>query len=282
MITQKQLGRKIRKLREEFNYSQEEFSKALKLSRPAVSNIESGQRSVDAIEIARIAKIFRVEAGLLLQSDALKRKIKAKIPKNNAGIKLVEKKLKNLILYVLEKCGGKPNIGETVLYKLFYFIDFDNYELYGRPITGMRYIKLQFGPVPRLADYRPVVEKMTANEELKIISQKYHNRIQKRYIALVEADPSVFTADELEIINKTIARLSDMGASQIENYVHQDIPWKGAEDKQEISYESVYYRASPYTRRDYEEAIQDASGKDILDKLGEISKREHDYYINLK
>ena len=32
---------------------------------------------------------------------------------------------------MIEKCGGKPNLGETVLYKLLYFIDFDNFEITG-------------------------------------------------------------------------------------------------------------------------------------------------------
>ena len=32
---------------------------------------------------------------------------------------------RQVILYVLDKVGGKPNIGETFLHKLLYLIDFD-------------------------------------------------------------------------------------------------------------------------------------------------------------
>jgi len=30
-------------------------------------------------------------------------------------------KFKNVLLYILERCAGKPNVGETVLNKLLYF-----------------------------------------------------------------------------------------------------------------------------------------------------------------
>ena len=46
------------------------------------------------------------------------------------------KKFKNVLLYILERCAGKPNVGETVLYKLLYFSDFNYYELYEEQLTG--------------------------------------------------------------------------------------------------------------------------------------------------
>ncbi len=40
------------------------------------------------------------------------------------------RKFKEVLLYVLSRLGNKPNIGETFLCKLLYFIDFDFYEKY--------------------------------------------------------------------------------------------------------------------------------------------------------
>ena len=50
-------------------------------------------------------------------------------------------KFKEVLLYILSKIGAKPNVGQTVIYKLLYFIDFDFYELYEEQILGLRYIK---------------------------------------------------------------------------------------------------------------------------------------------
>ena len=58
-------------------------------------------------------------------------------------------KFKNILLYLIERCAGKPNIGETVLNKLLYFCDFNFYELYEEHLTGARYKKLPYGLVPQ-------------------------------------------------------------------------------------------------------------------------------------
>ncbi|QQS18171.1 hypothetical protein IPL68_06065 [Candidatus Saccharibacteria bacterium] len=46
-------------------------------------------------------------------------------------------KLREVLLYVLGKVGAKPNVGETVLYKLLYFIDFDYYEKLANPLPAL-------------------------------------------------------------------------------------------------------------------------------------------------
>lgn len=56
-------------------------------------------------------------------------------------------KFKNILLYILERCAGNYNVGETVLYKLLYFSDFNYYELYEEHLTGANYRKLPYGPV---------------------------------------------------------------------------------------------------------------------------------------
>jgi len=56
------------------------------------------------------------------------------------------KKFKEVFLYILEKVGARPNIGETALYKLLYFIDFDYYEKFEEQLIGAKYIKNHFGP----------------------------------------------------------------------------------------------------------------------------------------
>src|SRR3989339_136694 len=275
MLTSKKLGEKIKNLRTALNLNQNEFAKKLDLSRVTIAQIESGQRTVSALDLMKIGEIFNIDIDTFLQDETPVTATKNK----EENIVFNPSKLRNVILYILEKCGGKPNIGETVLYKLLYFIDFDAYEKTGKPITGLSYVKLQFGPVPKADEYHQVLDEMKAKNELKIFEQLYHQMHQKRYVALTNTDMSLFNGEEIKIMDSVITKLSDMQAKQITEYAHGDVPWIVAENKKLIPYQLVFEREKPYTEHDYEEEFQNASAQDISDDLGEVSEEEHNYYM---
>lgn len=281
LLTPKKLGVRIKSLRKRSHVSQEDLAKSLGVPRQSISQIENGGRGLDSLELAKIARFFSMPTDTFLFQQ-IEQKSHAPKNKNGGQIKLNSAKLRNLFLYILEKCGGKPNLGETVLYKLLYFIDFDSYEIYGKPVTGMKYIRLQFGPVPRLADFQSVIESMIKKGEICLITQDYHGMVQKRYIALVEAEVGQLSKEELQVADKVMARLSDMSATKIENYVHEDEPWKAAEPNKEIDYNLVYFRSPAYAQSDYVSMMQNAAGADILKALGDISDEEVQYYEGLK
>src|ERR1700716_4228889 len=58
-IERRKLGEKLRRAREYVGFSQDEVASLLKLSRTAVTNIESGQRKVEALELKRLADLYR-------------------------------------------------------------------------------------------------------------------------------------------------------------------------------------------------------------------------------
>lgn len=55
----RRLGERLRQAREYLNLSQDEVAKYLGVPRTALTNIESGQRRVDAIELKRLADLYR-------------------------------------------------------------------------------------------------------------------------------------------------------------------------------------------------------------------------------
>lgn len=276
MISQKKLGEKIKRWREERDISQEQFAKTVGLNRVAVSEVERGNRSIDAVELAKIAKFFNIGADALLSDDNL---VEVHTIENDFDFE--PNKLKNVILYILEKCGGKPNLGETVLYKLLYFVDFDCFEKTGRPVTGLNYVNRQFGPVPALEEYCTVVTEMQGANQLKIFSQDYYGWVQKRYVALTNYEEGSLSLREVVIIDSVINRLSDMSAKKIEDYVHEDAPWKLTKEKQIIPYHLAFDRKSPYAQVDHDMDMQNAAGSDALKDLGDQSKEDYDYYMSL-
>lgn len=55
----RKLGDKLRQAREYIVFSQDEVANFLKIPRTAVTNIESGQRRVEALELKRLAELYR-------------------------------------------------------------------------------------------------------------------------------------------------------------------------------------------------------------------------------
>lgn len=253
----KKLGIKIRNLREQTGLSQEKLASLLRISRVSLSQIESGERKISAEEIAKLSKIFNITTDVLL---ALKQDIKIilekrkeVVPKGKAEIRISVpqknlEKFKEILLYILNKVGSKPNIGETVLYKLLYFIDFNFYEKYEEQLIGATYIKNHYGPTPK--EFTKIVSTMEGKELVKI-SDRYFQYPQTKYLPLREPRLTKLKANEIKTIDDVLEKLSDMNASQISDYSHNDVPWLTTEDGEIIDYEAVFYRILPYSVRSY-------------------------------
>lgn len=155
-------------------------------------------------------------------------------------------KCKEVFLYILKKVGAKPNIGETIIYKLFYFIDFDYYEKYEEQLIGATYMKNSYGPTP--AEFKKLVEKMLDKDTIKV-KDKYFDYSQTKYLPLRKPDLSKLKGSEIEVIDHVLEKLSDMNAAQISEYDHHDVPWLTTEEGKIIEYESVFYRTAPYSVR---------------------------------
>jgi len=113
-------------------------------------------RKVSADELLKLSEIFNISVEQLLglrkepeitiqeakKRGKVKPQVRINVPQKNL------EKFKEVLLYILNKVGSKPNIGETVIYKLLYFIDFDFYEKYEEQIIGATYIKNRYVPTP--------------------------------------------------------------------------------------------------------------------------------------
>ena len=84
---------------------------------------------------------------------------------------------RQVLLYVLNKVGGKPNVGETVLHKLLYFIDFDYYEKYEENLVGATYIKNHHGPTS--VELQSILKDMQENGEIEAVNSRYFKHEQK-------------------------------------------------------------------------------------------------------
>ncbi|MBC7614613.1 MAG: helix-turn-helix transcriptional regulator, partial [Pedobacter sp.] len=135
-LSQKQIGQRIAELRKMKGLSQEDLAKGVKISRPSLAQIELGNRSVDILELQKLSLVLAFSLDDFMSKDfsaskEIEGQVEKKTKKEEERISvptLQVNKFKNVLLYILERCAGKPNVGETVLYKLLYFSDFNYYE----------------------------------------------------------------------------------------------------------------------------------------------------------
>jgi len=250
------LGKRIRQFRESRGLTQEALAKLLGVSRPTLSLLEAGRRKVRADEIRKLGDIFGISADALLDEGkeprVFIREERAEYMKRESGIRIDVpqknlRKFKEVLLYILNRVGAKPNVGETVLYKLLYFIDFDYYERYEEQLIGATYKKNKYGPTP--IEFHRIAERMIEREELQKISNKYFSYPQTKYLPLRRPDLSGLSAKEVEVVDRVLDRLSDMSAAQISDYSHNDVPWLSTDEGGIIRYETVFYRTPAYSRR---------------------------------
>ena len=161
---------------------------------------------------------------------------------------------RQVISYVLDKVGDKPNVGEKVLHKLLYFIDFDYYEKFEENLMGETYIRNVHGPVS--VNLNLELDRMVQNGEIERTDSTYFNYPQKRCrlkgrgVGLDALQPQ-----DIEHIDEVLNKLSHMNGREIEMYSHGDIPWRCAQHRQVIPYESVFYRSEKYSVKEDEDEL---------------------------
>lgn len=259
MSIYEKIGRRIKELREKAGMSQDSLAKNMKIPRPAISQMERGARKIATDELLKLSQIFHLSVDDLLnpskepevrlqplkEEKATKPRMRISVPQKNL------RKFKEVLLYILNKAGAKENIGETVIYKLLYFIDFDFYEKYEEQLVGATYIKNKYGPTP--IEFAKIVDKMIKDGEIEKVKSEYFKLQQTKYLPRRKPDLTKLKANEIEVIDDVLNRLSEMNASQISAYSHNDVPWMTTGDGEAIEYESVFYRTPPYSVRAYAE-----------------------------
>jgi transcriptional regulator with XRE-family HTH domain len=258
-LTHEKIGQRLTDLRKRRGFSQADLAKSVNISRPSIAQIELGNRSVNIIELQR----FSIVLGFSLDDFASgdfdidevdEMVVKAPSEERISVPSINVEKFKNVLLYILEKCAGKPNVGETVLYKLLYFSDFNYYELYEEHLTGAKYRKLPFGPVPQKLD--AILQQMIAHNQLQRVKTEYHGYAQIRYLPLEKADLKELRASEKDVIDRVIEQFSDWSATAISDYSHKDLPWLASKEGEDIDYELAFYREAPFSVRNYSDDIK--------------------------
>ncbi len=249
----------IRELREKAGASQADVAEAIGIARATYASLEADRRPPNLDEINSLAEFYQISPAELISGELsvvnepvvnyVSEKVNDDITPRE-DVKLDKQKLRQVLLYVSEQVGSKPNVGATVINKLLYFIDFDYYEKYGKSITGLSYVRNHYGPTAHMPTITSIVAQMEADGELEVIETPYFKHKQKKYLPLQSADLTELNAQELAHIDAELERLGGMSANQLSELSHKDMPWLATKPGEVIDYQLAMYRTATTSVRE--------------------------------
>ncbi len=137
-------------------------------------------------------------------------------------------KFKKAVHYVVWKVGSHKGFGATKLNKALWFADARVYVLKGHPITGVKYIRQKYGPVPNAV--MPAREALEKDGLIEI----WRDERQTRFRTKVKPDMSSFADYEIQALDHWIKVIDeDHTADSISDKTH-DYGWMIAKMGEEI------------------------------------------------
>ena len=150
------------------------------------------------------------------------------------------KKFVNATLFFAEK----DKIGITKLNKLLYYSDFEHYRLYGRPIIGDEYMKMEQGPVPERAysifnsNFRDAQD-ASLKEYIEVKPRRIRDFSEKTIVPKIKPNLDCFSQSELEIMEQVSAQYKGKPANMLSKKTHDELPWQKTKSLQKIDYKLI-------------------------------------------
>ena len=149
-----------------------------------------------------------------------------------------DRKMRELILYVLQRSHQDPHMGGTKLNKTLFRSDFGAFLNLGAAITWHPYFKLQNGPAPRhLTDIRDAMVRdgLVRIEKVDVGAPKPLDR----WVPLREPDLSWFTGEQLAYVDAVIESMAAQTGTGAGQDTHLMVGWRLAKMRSDIPYETA-------------------------------------------
>jgi hypothetical protein len=157
-------------------------------------------------------------------------------------------RFKELILYISQKCANDPKFDTLKLNKLMFFADYWAYGIYGEPITGFQYVKLEKGPAPK----KMVAVKREMESEKALAQQPLPLKAWRRPVNLRAPDLSVFKPEQISIVDAFIEACKDVDGESLSDITHKMPCWTVPKLGEVIPYEMVFLSHEEPTNADIE------------------------------
>ena len=209
---------KVTVLREQSGLTQEEVASKLGISRQRLILVENGERDLSTEELEILAALFGIDVADFFEE----------IPN--------VKKFKQMYFACLKFAANEHgNVPKTKLAKLLYLADFTNFFKSLEPMSGVKYRRLDYGPVADI--FFSITDDLLESGKINIdILDRGAQMISSR---TKEEDTSELSESELSQIKEICELWKDKPTQEIVNFTHEQKPWKMCRDGEYIPYSLI-------------------------------------------
>lgn len=207
---------KVTKLREQGGLTQEEVANKLGISRQRWILVEKGERDLNTEELEILAGVFGISIVDFFTE-----------PRNN-------NKFLQMYFYILKCAGKNGKIPKTKLAKLLYLADFRNFYEELEPMSGVQYIRREYGPVADI--FFEVTEDLYDRGKIDI--EPYRDALMIRSTTS-DMGEDLLSAGEKKRIAEICSLWKDKRTAEIVHFTHQQKPWLACHDGETIPYSLI-------------------------------------------
>jgi len=209
---------KVTKLREQSSLTQEDVAKKLGISRQRWILVEKGERDLSTEELGKLAELFGIDvADFFDETPNLK-------------------KFRQMYFACLKFAANhRGNVQKTKLAKLLYLADFKNFFENLEPMSGVKYRRLEYGPVPDV--FFSMTDDLLERGKIKI--ELLDGGAQMISSNTREEDFNELTKDELASIKQICELWKDKKTQEIVSFTHEQKPWRMCRDGEYIPYSLI-------------------------------------------
>ena len=215
---------KVKELRLNKGFSQEQVAKAIDVSRPTYTAIEAGKQDISLDEAKKLATLFGIGVDELL----------------SGAVPNIEKYKHMILTYLRIGLSEDGKVPKTKLAKLLYLADFAWFYDHLESMSGMQYRKIAYGPVPdmffraldELADDGKItIEKKTeGDKDMFLISESESNKNEKI---------QTLSSGEKKLMKEIAEKWKGKKTHEIVNFTHNQLPYFLCRENELIPYELI-------------------------------------------
>ena len=204
----------VERIRCEQGLTQEQAADVLNVSRATYINIAKGKRDLTAKELEKLSAFFNVPVAEFFDQ-----------PRNN-------EKFKQMYFYILRYF--KDGLPKTKLAKLLYLADFSFFYDSLSPMSGVRYVRREFGPVADI--FFELTDDLYDKGKINIKPLDYALIISP---TTTEKEDGLLSDEEKAVLDKICNYWKDKRTSEVVNFTHEQKPWKMCRDGEYIPYSLI-------------------------------------------